>query len=107
MDFNLIPPKQWDSYFDLYGGGRVYFGRATFGEGMRVGTPPIMAMFQDIEYYPDEPFIVRSKRSMLKINAEMKNNPFVPDWLRADCFEYFYKREIINGKVQKLGENNV
>jgi len=37
----------------------------------------------------------------------MKNNPFVPDWLRADCFEYFYKREIINGKVQKLGENNV
>jgi len=44
---------------------------------------------------------------MHKINAEMKNNPFVPDWLRADCFEYFYKREIINGKVQKLGENNV
>jgi len=64
-------------------------------------------MFQDIGYYPDEPFIVSSKKSMHKINAEMKNNPFVPDWLRADCFEYFYKREIINGKVQKLGENNV
>jgi len=91
MDFNLIPPKQWDSYFDLYGGGRVYFGRATFGEGMHVGTPPIMAMFQGVEHYPDEPFIVRSKKSMLKINAEMKNNPFVPDWLRADCFEYFCK----------------
>jgi|DEB0MinimDraft_3_1074331.scaffolds.fasta_scaffold07105_8 hypothetical protein len=107
MNFDLIPPKQWDSFFDLYGQGRVYFGRATFGKGMHVGMPPIMAMFQDIGYYPDEPFIVSSKKSMHKINAEMKNNPFVPDWLRADCFEYFYKREIINGKVQKLGENNV
>jgi hypothetical protein len=70
---NLIPPTQWDSYFDLFGSGRVYFGRATFGKGQRVGTPPIIAMFQGLEpYYPTEPFIVTSRDSMLKINKEME-----------------------------------
>jgi len=90
---NLIPPTQWDSYFDLFGSGRVYFARATFGKGQRVGTAPIVAMFQGLEpYYPTEPFIVTSRDSMLKINKEMEGNRNIPDWLRADCFEYFWRK---------------
>jgi len=49
-------------------------------------------MFQGLEpYYPTEPFIVISRNSMLKINKEMEGNRTIPDWLRADCFEYFWR----------------
>jgi hypothetical protein len=90
---NLIEPTQWDSYFDLIGGGRVYFGRATFGKGVRVGFPPIMAKIQGLEpYYPSQPFIVSSLKAMLKINKAMEEaNGAIPDWLRADCFEYHWR----------------
>jgi len=88
---NLIEPTQWDSYFDLHGGGRVYFGRSLFGRGVSVGLPPIMAKLEGLTpQYPDEPFIVSSKKSMLKINREFENSPWIPDWLRADCFQYHY-----------------
>ena len=91
---NLIEPTQWDSYFDLTGGGRVYFGRAAFGKGMRVGFPSIMAKIQGLEpYYPSEPFIVSSFKAMLKINKAMEEaNGAIPDWLRADCFEYHWRK---------------
>lgn len=91
---NLIPPEQWDSFFDLYSGGRIYFGRSSFGKGMHVGLPPIMAKIEGISYYPEEPFVVSSRKSMFKINKEMNDSPFIPDWLRADCFEYFWRRKI-------------
>jgi len=97
MDF--IHPTTCDSFFDLYAGGRVYFGRASFGKGQHVGLPPIVARIEVPEssgHVPDGWFIVRSFNSMLKINKEMEKTKtadglvFIPDWLRADCFEYHY-----------------
>ena len=90
---NLIEPAQWDSYFDLLGGGRVYFGRAAFGKGVRVGFPPIVAKIQGLEpHFPSKPFVVSSRRAMFKINKAMEEaSGTIPDWLRADCFEFHWK----------------
>lgn len=88
---NLVEPAQWDLIFDLYGCGRVYFGRSSFGSGVRVGVSPIMAKIEGLTPdYPSEPFIISSKKAMLKISKEFENSPFIPEWLRADCFEYHY-----------------
>tara|TARA_Y100000034_G_C6737173_1_gene326924 strand:+ start:450 stop:761 length:312 start_codon:yes stop_codon:yes gene_type:complete len=96
---NFIPPKVCDSFFDLYGGGRVYFGRASFGSGQRVGTAPIVARIEVPKsngFIPSDWFVVRSFNSMHKINKEIEKTKtadglvFIPDWLRADCFEWHY-----------------
>lgn len=101
---NLIEPAQWDSFFDLHGGGRVYFGRSSFGSRVRAGLPPIMAKIEGLTpQYPDKPFIV-SKKSMLRINREFENSPWVPDWLRADCFQYHYKAILRKAKEQESEE---
>lgn len=91
---NIIEPTQWDSYYDLVVGGRVYFGRSTFGEGLKVGLPPIVAKFEGLEPdYPSELFVIKSYKIMLAINKEMTNSSgFIPDWLRADCYEYFWNQ---------------
>ena len=95
---NLIPPKQWDSFYDLYGGGRVYFGRTTFGEGQHAGIPPIVAKFEGLEpHFPSEPFVIETYNSMFKINKSMEEAggqfQVIPDWLRADCYEYFWRKK--------------
>ena len=59
--------------FPLLGGGKIEFGYAAQGGGMTVGTTPLMARITVSEgwgHYPDIWFI--------------------PDWLRADCYEYAY-----------------
>jgi hypothetical protein len=89
---NINPPKVWNFYFDLYSGGRVYFGRSSFGKGQHVGTPPVMAMFQGVQSYPEDIFITSTHKSMLRIKKEMETaKGFIPDWLRADCYEYLYE----------------
>ena len=90
---NIVIPNQWDSYFDLVGGGRIYFGRSTFKKGVNVGFPPLIGKFQGLTGYPDEPFIITSRRTMFKINQEMESmGGFIPEWLRGDCFEYFWRK---------------
>jgi len=93
-----IPPKVCDSFFDLYGGGRVYFGRAQRGGGQSAGTPPIMARIECEPYYPPGWFVVSRKKAMLAINRLMQDNTidgqtFLPDWLVSDCYR---------GEVERL-----
>ena len=98
---NILPPSVGDAaFYEIYGGGTILFGRSSFGNGQRVGTPPIVAKIELPDSmgdaYPKDWFVVKSFQSMHKINQEMyahandKGMVFIPDWLRADCFEYHY-----------------
>lgn len=100
-----IPPKVCDSFFDLYGGGRVYFGRAQQGPGLTPGTPPIMARIECEPYYPSGWFVVTRKKAMFTLNKAMKENmvddqAFLPDWLVSDC--YRGEAERLAEKIKKI-----
>ena len=70
--------------FPLLGGGKIEFGYAVQGGGMTVGTTPLMARITVSEgwgHYPDIWF---------RVGKEYGVHNFIPDWLRADCYEYAY-----------------
>lgn len=61
------------------------FGRA---QGQTVGTSPLMCRIVS-DGYPDGWFTI-SKNSQHKVMSELQSG-FIPDWLRADCFEYHWE----------------
>ena len=89
---------QWDSYHDLLDESgmtnvRVYFGRAIQLKEEEKSLPPIMAKIVGHDFYPEEPFIVFSQNTLFGINKQMGVDPVMHDWLRADCCEYFWRKE--------------
>lgn len=84
--------------YTFFAGGTLEFGWARSNGGMSVGTNPLMARIRiplSAGDYPDGWFVVSGKRSIVKLKSEFDafgGDIFLPDWLRADCFEYHYKR---------------
>ena len=81
--------------FPLLGGGKIEFGYAVYGGGMTVGTTPLKARITVSEgwgHYPDIWFRVGKEYGVHKLKTMFKENDtnFIPDWLRADCYEYAY-----------------
>lgn len=81
--------------FPLLGGGRIDFGYAVYGGGMTVGTTPLMARITVSEgwgHYPDIWFRIGKEYGIVKLKGMFKENDanFIPDWLRADCYECAY-----------------
>ena len=81
--------------FRLFGGGRIDFGYAVYDGGMSVGTSPLMGRITVTEgwgHYPDGWFRIGKQCGVIKLKSEFKENDnnFLPDWLRADCYEYHY-----------------
>lgn len=81
--------------FPLLGGGKIEFGYAVQGGGMTVGTTPLMAHITVSEgwgHYPDIWFCIGKEYGVVKLKSMFKENDanFIPDWLRADCYEGAY-----------------
>ena len=62
-------------------------------QGQIVGTAPLMCKIVS-PYYPDGWFVV-SKRSKHQLLSEVRSG-FIPDWLRADCYEYHWRKATKN-----------
>ena len=91
---NIVLPEKWQ-FHDLYGGGRIYFGLSSFKNGMqRVGDPPILAKFEGVQNMPEDVFVISSYKSihLLKLLME-KTRGFIPDVIRADCFEFLWREQ--------------
>lgn len=89
--------------YTLFGGGTLEFGRAMYGGGMSVGTSPLMARVNIPAEsggtgVPTGWFVVQGSRSIVKLKAEFDaeqfkcGGVFLTDWLRADLFEYHYRK---------------
>ena len=90
--------------FPLLGGGRIEFGYGSDDGGMSVCTPPLMARITVTEgwgHYPDIWFCVGKDFSVMKLKSMFKENDanFIPDWLRADCYEGAYYQLINSNPV--------
>ncbi len=89
--------------YKVYAGGTLEFGMARSGGGMGVGTAPLMARVNippeaggtDM---PTDWFVVSGKLSIVKVKQEFDEEQFssgevfIPAWLKADMFEYHYKK---------------
>lgn len=89
--------------YSIFSGGTLEFGYARSGGGMSVGTNPLMSRINiPIESggtdCPNEWFELSYKYSIIKLRSEFdaelfKNRGvFIPAWLKADMFEYHYKK---------------
>ncbi len=79
--------------FSLYGGGKIDFGYAVYNGGMRVGTAPLMGRISTSSgLYPDIWFKISREYGLTKLKTIFKEEQqnFIPDWLRADCYEGAY-----------------
>lgn len=94
----MLRPDKALRTFPLMFGGAVHLGRFRFPpKGLRVGTEPLGARILGLDHIPDEWFIITSQRSQARVISELEKG-FIPDWLRADCFEYLYNKLIQEGK---------
>lgn len=97
--------------FPLLGGGKIEFGYAVHGGGMTAGTNPLMGRITVSEgwgHYPDDWFVIGKQYGVMKLKNIFKENDtnFIPDWLRADCYEGAYYKlaaEIKNDKTRQSG----
>ncbi|MBM3298463.1 MAG: hypothetical protein FJY85_00745 [Deltaproteobacteria bacterium] len=102
-------PEETVLTYTFFAGGTLEFGRARYGGGMCVGTAPLMARVRIPPEsggtgVPDGWFVLQGKASIVKLRAEfegMGDAVFFPDWLRADLFEYHYRR-LIGGESDSL-----
>ena len=96
-------PDQAVLTYPIFAGGTLEFGYARSGGGMSVGTNPLMARVQ----VPPESggvgvpagwFVVQKERSITKLRAHFDGEKiscgavFIPDWLRADLYEFHYRK---------------
>ena len=97
--------------FPLYGGGTLEFGYAARGGGMTAGTAPMMGRISIPESwgrYPSCWFKIERQYGIHKLKGIFKEDQpnFIPDWLRADCYEGAYYRLVMereNDPARKLG----
>lgn len=83
--------------FPLIGGGRIEFGYAKYAGGMTVGTAPLMGRLivtEGFGHYPDCWFKIQNQCGLIKLKSLFKEDQpnFIPEWLRADCYEGAYYR---------------
>jgi len=102
-------PEQLMATFPLLGGGKIEFGYAVYGGGMIAGINPLMARITVSEgcgHYPNVWFRIGKEYRAMKLKNIFKEDDtnFIPDWLRADCYEGAYYKlyaEIENDKTGK------
>lgn len=97
--------------FKLIGGGKIEFGYAKYTGGMTVGTAPLMARITVAEGWGDVPniwFKIGKEYSLLKIKNFFKEDMgnFIPDWLRADCYEGAYYRLLMERENDQNGKSS-
>jgi len=96
--------------FSLLGGGKIEFGYAVYGGGMTAGTAPLMARITVSEswgHYPDVWFRVGKEYGIVKLKSIFKEEDtnFIPDWLRADCYEGAYYRLVAERENDQAGKS--
>ena len=97
--------------FPLYGGGTIEFGYAKRGGGMSVGTAPMMGRIiipHSYGHYPDCWFKIQNQYGIHKLKGIFKEDQinFIPDWLRADCYEGAYYRLVAEKENDKAGKSS-
>ena len=91
--------------FPLCGGGYIEFGYAAHGGGMTAGTSPMMGRITGSDYYPKCWFRIERQYGPMKLKGIFKEDSenFIPDWLRADCYEGAYKKLLMEKENDKAG----
>lgn len=93
--------------FPLLGGGKIEFGHAVPDDGMDGGTAPMMARISVSEawgHYPDIWFCISKQYSVVKLKSLFKEDStnYIPDWLRADCYEAAYYKATNSSPVDTV-----
>jgi hypothetical protein len=105
-------PEQVMLTFPLLGGGKIEFGYAVYGGGMTAGTTPLMARITVSEgwgHFPNVWFRIGKEYGAMKLKSIFKEDGtnFIPDWLRADCYEGAYYKLVAeieeNDKTRQSG----
>lgn len=91
----LKDPKTVLLTFSLLGGGKIEFGHSEKDGGMTTGTAPMMARITVSEawgHYPSLWFRISKEYGVVKLKSLFKEEStnYIPDWLRADCYEAAY-----------------
>ena len=73
---------------------------------MTAGTAPMMGRIQIPKHsgdYPEFWFVVGRQYSLIKLKTLFKQNEanFIPDWLRAACYEGAYKKLLLEMEYDK------
>jgi hypothetical protein len=95
--------------YPLCGGGTIDFGFAARCSGMTAGTAPMMGRITGSEHYPKYWFRIERQYGLMKLKSLFRGHQenFVPDWLRADCYEGAYKKLLLekeeNDKARQSG----
>ena len=98
--------------FPIVGGGYIDFGYASRGGGMTAGTAPMMGRINinnGYGHYPNCWFRIERQYGLMKLKGIFKEDQenFIPDWLRADCYEGAYKKLLLeieeNDKARQSG----
>ncbi|NBP57116.1 hypothetical protein EBU71_11405 [bacterium] len=97
--------------FSLFGGGRIEFGYAVYAGGMSVGTNPLMARITVSPgwgIFPNLWFKISKEYGLVKLKTIFKEDQqnFIPDWLRADCYEAAYYQLISEIENDKAGKSS-
>lgn len=96
--------------FPLLGGGKIDFGYAKRGGGMSAGTAPMMGRIiipHSYGHYPDCWFKIQNGYGIHKLKGIFKEDQpnFIPDWLRADCYEGAYYRLVAKKENVQAGNS--
>jgi len=94
------PPTKIEHTYKIQPVGKLEIGIGTYGGGMTVGLAPVMAriLVPDTNYFPTGWFVIQQYKTLHRTKMALDEAPvyngemFLPDWLRADCFEYHYKQ---------------
>ena len=96
--------------FPLIGAGSIEFGYAKQGGGMTVGTAPMMGRINvpaNWGHYPNCWFKIQNQYGIHKLKGIFKEDEpnYIPDWLRADCYEGAYYRLVAEKENDKTGNS--